>query len=416
MIIWSLVFLVILLIISAFFSSVETAFTSLSPGQINALAQNHGKRGRLVQKLTQRQDILLTTLLIGNNLANIGASAMTTATTIKMIGNAYVAAATGVLTLIILIFCEVSPKQIALVANEKLCLYSARFVLLLSWILKPVIWMITSVSRVITLVLAGREKQKLTLENLLHHVKAAEGQGVVESYEEEMVRNVFRINDTPVEAIMTHRTELFFIDEETSVQDALNLFIESGHTRAPVLKNNIEQVTGVLSLFDLAKVIGDSPGAAIKKFTSTPYMVPGTMKANELFFRLKNAPIHMAVVLDEYGGLDGIITREDVMEEIFGELYDEREIRTADPIRREPDGSWIIQGDTDFYDVADTLGLELEHDNRTHTIGGYLLEKLERIPDEGTVLTLKEGTYTILKTRRQRILSLRFQPIPAVED
>ena len=276
--------------------------------------------------------------------------------------------------------------------------------------------MITSVSRVITLMLAGREKQKLTLENLLHHVKAAEGQGVVESYEEEMVRNVFRINDTPVEAIMTHRTELFFIDEETSVQDALNLFIESGHTRAPVLKNNIEQVTGVLSLFDLAKVIGDSPGAAIKKFTSTPYMVPGTMKANELFFRLKNAPIHMAVVLDEYGGLDGIITREDVMEEIFGELYDEREIRTADPIRREPDGSWIIQGDTDFYDVADTLGLELEHDNRTHTIGGYLLEKLERIPDEGTVLTLKEGTYTILKTRRQRILSLRFQPIPAVED
>ena len=416
MIIWSLVFLVILLIISAFFSSVETAFTSLSPGQINALAQNHGKRGRLVQKLTQRQDILLTTLLIGNNLANIGASAMTTATTIKMIGNAYVAAATGVLTLIILIFCEVSPKQIALVANEKLCLYSARFVLLLSWILKPVIWMITSVSRVITLMLAGREKQKLTLENLLHHVKAAEGQGVVESYEEEMVRNVFRINDTPVEAIMTHRTELFFIDEETSVQDALNLFIESGHTRAPVLKNNIEQVTGVLSLFDLAKVIGDSPGAAIKKFTSTPYMVPGTMKANELFFRLKNTPIHMAVVLDEYGGLDGIITREDVMEEIFGELYDEREIRTADPIRREPDGSWIIQGDTDFYDVADTLGLELEHDNRTHTIGGYLLEKLERIPDEGTVLTLKEGTYTILKTRRQRILSLRFQPIPAVED
>ena len=416
MIIWSLVYLIILLIISAFFSSVETAFTSLSPGQISALAQNQGKRGRLVQKLTQRQDILLTTLLIGNNLANIGASAMTTATTIRMFGNTYVAAATGILTLIILVFCEVSPKQIALVANEKLCLYSARFVLLLSWILKPVIWMITSVSRVITLMLAGREKQKLTLENLLYHVKAAEGQGVVESYEEEMVRNVFRINDTPVEAIMTHRTELFSINEETSVQDALNLFIESGHTRAPVLKNNIEQVTGVLSLFDLAKVIGDSPGAAIKDFAATPYIVPGTMKANELFFRLKNTPIHMAVVLDEYGGLDGIVTREDIMEEIFGELYDEREIRTADPIHREPDGSWIIQGDTDFYDVADTLGLELVHDNRTHTIGGYLLEKLERIPGEGTVLTLKEGTYTILKTRRQRILSLRFQPIPAIEN
>ncbi len=416
MIIWPLVFLILLLIISAFFSSVETAFTSLSPGQISALAQNQGKRGRLVQKLTQRQDILLTTLLIGNNLANIGASAMTTATTIRIFGNAYVAAATGVLTLIILIFCEVSPKQIALVANEKLCLYSARFVLLLSWILKPIIWMITSVSRVITLMLAGREKQKLTLENLLHHVKAAEGQGVVESYEEEMVRNVFRINDTPIEAIMTHRTELFSIDEETSVQDALTLFIESGHTRAPILKNDIEQVTGIITMFVLAKVIRESPETAVKDFASTPYMVPGTMKAHEFFFRLKNARIHMAVVLDEYGGLDGIVTREDVMEEIFGELYNERETRTEDPIRREPDGSWIIQGDTDFYDVADTLGLELEHDNRTHTIGGYLMEKMERIPGEGAVLTLEEGTYTIIETRRQRILSLRFKPIPAAED
>ena len=416
MLIWTLISLILLLVISALFSSVETAFTSLSPGQVIALAKNHGKKGLLVQKLSERQDILLTTLLIGNNLANIGASALTTAFTIKMFGNAYIAGATGALTLIILVFCEVTPKQIALAANEALCLYSARPILFLSWLLKPVIWIITSVSRVLTLLFAGREKQEITLENLLHHVKAAEGQGVVESFEEEMVKKVFRINDIPVEAIMTHRTELFSIDEDISVKDAMEKFIKAGHARAPVLKRNEEQVTGIISLADLVKAIKDSPQSAVKNFITPPLMVPGTMKVHDLFFRLKKKFTQMAVVLDEYGGLDGIVTREDVMEEIFGELYDEDEIQYGEPIRRDSDGSWIIQGDADFYDMEDTIDLELEHDNRTHTIGGYLLEKLERIPEEGELISLPEGNYTILKTHRQRIVSIRFQPTPKAEN
>lgn len=407
---WSITFLAALLVVSGLFSSVETAFTSLSAGQISALAANRGKRGRLVKKLTDRPDILLTTLLIGNNLANIGASALTTAATIRIFGNAYIAAASGILTLIVLVFCEVSPKQIALVTNESLSLRSARAVMVLSWVLRPFIWIITAVSRTITLIFAGKHKNELTLEHLLHHVKAAEGEGVVESYEEEMVRNVFRINDTPVEAIMTHRTELFSIDETITVREAMDRFIESGHTRAPVLKDDLEHVTGVITLFELAAAIRDSPEEPVGRLSGTPYLVPGTMKAHELFFRLKREPIHMAIVLDEYGGLDGVVTREDVMEEIFGELYDERGDQSGNAIDRNPDGSWTIQGDADFYDVTDVLGLELVHDSRTHTIGGYLLEKLEHIPASGTEINLKEGIYTILETRRQRIVSVRFQP------
>jgi CBS domain containing-hemolysin-like protein len=407
---WSITFLAALLVVSGLFSSVETAFTSLSTGQISALAGTRGKRGQLVKKLTDRPDILLTTLLIGNNLANIGASALTTTMTIRIFGNAYIAAASGILTLIVLVFCEVSPKQIALVTNELLSLRSARMVWLLSVILRPFIWIITAVSRTITLVFAGKHKNELTLEHLLHHVKAAEGEGVVESYEEEMVRNVFRINDTPVEAIMTHRTELFSIEESISVREAIDLFIESRHTRAPVLKGNLEQVTGVITLLELTAALRDSPDEQVSRISSPPYLVPGTMKAHELFFRLKREPIHMAVVLDEYGGLDGVVTREDVMEEIFGELYDEREEQSSNAIDRNPDGSWTIQGDADFYDVTDVIGLDLEHDSRTHTIGGYLLERLEHIPAPGTEITLKEGVYTILETRRQRIVSVRFQP------
>jgi CBS domain containing-hemolysin-like protein len=172
----------------------------------------------------------------------------------------------------------------------------------------------------------------------------------------------------------------------------------------------------VITLFNLAAVIREHPDSPVKKFATPPYLVPGTMKAHELFFRLKTEPIHLAVVLDEYGGLDGVVTREDVMEEIFGELYDERETRPVEPIHQDPDGSWIIQGDADFYDISDVLGLNLEHDSRTHTVGGYLLEKLERIPQKGTVISLDEGTYTILEIHRQRIVSVRFHPAQSEED
>ena len=398
-----LTLLFVLLILSGLFSSMETAFTSLSPGQISNLAANGGQRGRLVQSLTHRSDMLLTTLLIGNNLANLGASALTTAVTIRVIGNAYIAASTGV-------FCEVTPKHIAIVANEKICLLSARAVLVLSWLFRPVIWVVGTVSRGLTHLVVGRTRKKLTLDNLLHHVKAAEGEGIVESYEEEMVRNIFRINDTPVEALMTHRTDLFTIQEDMSASEALEAFLEAGHSRAPVLRPDQEHVSGIATLEDLVRASRTEPDIPVRKLASSPYLVPGTMKAHDLFFRLQNDLIHMAVVLDEYGGLDGVVTREDIVEEIFGELYDETEPEPVDPIAGQPDGSWLIQGDADFYDVSDTLGLHLEHDSRTHTVGGYLLEKLGRIPASGTVIELEEGRYEILATRRQRIVEVRFHP------
>ncbi|MDF1566905.1 MAG: hemolysin family protein [Spirochaetaceae bacterium] len=408
--------LVALLVMSGLFSALETAYTSLTPGQVSALAENRGKRGKLVKKLNDRPDILLTTLLIGNNIANLGASAITTTMTLALFGNAYVAVSTGVLTLTVLVFCEVSPKQIALEANEALSIHSARSILILSWLLRPFIWIISGVSRTITRFAVGKERKLLTLENLLHHVKVAEGQGVVESFEEEMVRNVFRINDTPVEAIMTHRTELYSIDEETSISNALDGFLKSGHSRAPVMKSDSEHVLGVVTLGAVAAALKESPDSPIRKYATAPYLVPGTLKAHELFLRLKREPIHMAVVLDEYGGLDGVVTREDVMEEIFGELYDEREPTAEEPIRQEEDGSWIIQGDADFYDVNDILGLRLEHDSRTHTIGGYLLEKLEHIPKSGTTIELPEGVYTILETYRQRIVTVRFTSVDTDDD
>lgn len=410
MISWFIPLLAVLLFISGFFSSVETAFTALTPGQIRALAENKGRRGRLVQRLTENSGLLLTTLLVGNNLANLAASAITTVLTIEIFGNTYVAAATVLLTLAVIVFGEVSPKQIAMVANESLCLRSARIVMTLSWVLRPAIWLIGTVSGAIAFLFVARKKKVITLEHLLQHVKAAEDEGVVESYEEEMVRNVFRINDTPVEAIMTHRTDLCTLTEDTTVRRALDTMLEAGHSRAPVLRGDLEHVSGVIALGDLAAAMKTAPDAPVKGFAGRPHLVPGTLKSNELFLRLKKEPIQMAVVLDEYGGLDGVVTREDVMEEIFGDLFDEREAASTDPITEEPDGTWLLQGDADFYDVSDVLGLDLKHDSRTHTVGGYLLERLERIPAPGAEINLAEGRYVVLSTRGQRITAVRFYP------
>jgi len=411
----SLLYLIGLLFLSALFSSTETAFTSLSPGQLNALAVNRGKRGHQVKRLVDRPDVLLTTLLIGNNLANLSASAIATTLTVRLFGNVYVAVATGILTMVVLVFCEVSPKQIALVSNEKICLRTARIIGLLSFVFRPLIWIITSISRFMTHLIAGNEPKGLTLEYLLHYVSAAENAGIVESYEEEMIRNVFRINDTPVEAIMTHRTDLVSIVDNMSVADALNCLLESGHSRAPVLHGDHQHVCGTISVVELVQSQKKAPDSLVKNHMSHPYLVPGTMKAHELFFRFKKEPIHMAVVLDEFGGLDGVVTREDVMEEIVGELYDEKDIPET-PIRKAENGAWIIQGDTDFYAVSDILGIDLVHDSRTYTVGGYLLEKIGRIPTEGSVIDVQEGRYTILETHNKRISKVRFSPHSTGDD
>lgn len=405
-----IILLVVLLILSSLFSSIETAYTSLTPGQINAMAEKGKRPGRLVRRLTEQPHILLTTLLIGNNLTNLGSSALTAAMTMRLFGETYIAAATGLLTLLVLIFCEVSPKQIALTANETLCLRSARIIIILSWLLRPVIWIVTAISGTLTYLAVGRTKRILSREVLLHHVKAAGHEGVVKSYEEEMIRNVFRISGIPVKAIMTHRTELFTVTNETTVREALECLLKSGHSRMPVIKSGSEHICGVVSLVDIAAALEENADSPVDLYAASPYLVPGSMKVHELFFRFRNEPIHLAIILDEYGGLNGIVTREDIMEEIFGNLYDERNNVFSEEICADGTGGWIIQGVANFYAISDALGVNLEHDNKTHTLGGYLLEKLGHIPEPGTAIDLPEGCYVILNTYKKRILAVRFVP------
>lgn len=407
---FEIVLLIILLMLSGFFSSTETAFTSLSLIQAHKLIDDFGKRGRRVQKLSQNPDILLTTLLIGNNLVNIGATTLATKLTITLYGNYALGYMTGALTLFILIFGEVTPKQIAMAKNKTICLKTSGIILVLSWIFRPFIWAITLISSNITKLFVSSDQRALTLENLLQMVSMGENMGIVETYENQMVKNVFRINDTPIQGIITHRTDVFSLDCDLKLSETFDMILESGYSRIPLFRENPENIVGIILVRELIRLNRSSlKDFRLRDILQEPLFIPHSKKVNEVFTLFKQKNINIAIVLDEYGGLAGIVTREDVIEEIFGELYDEHEIKETDKIILEEKNSWIISGDTSFYAIHDILEIELEHSKRILTIGGYLIEKIGRIPAEGERLDFEEGYYEILKVMSNRIDSVRFR-------
>jgi len=408
--IFEIVLLSILLLLSGFFSSTETAFTSLSLIQAQKLIDDYGKRGQRVQKLSQNPDILLTTLLIGNNLVNIGATTLATKLTIAYFGNYALGYMTGALTLFILIFGEVTPKQIAMAKNMTICLNTSPVILILSYIFRPFIWVITLISSTITKLFVSSDQRALTLENLLQMVSMGENMGIVETYENQMVKNVFRINDTPIQGIITHRTDVFSLDSDLKLSDTFDTILESGYSRVPLYKENTENIVGVILVRELVKMNRSGlKDFRLRDIMQEPLFIPHSKKVNEVFTLFKQKNINIAIVLDEYGGLAGIVTREDVIEEIFGELYDEHEIKETDKIISEEKNVWIISGDTSFYAIHDILDIELEHSKRILTIGGYLIERIGRIPEEGEILDFDEGSYEILKISNNKIDSARFR-------
>ena len=407
-----LFFFIFLLILSGFFSSSETAFTSLTLYQLGSMEKRRGVRGRWIKNMHDNPDILLTTLLIGNNLVNIGASALATSFTITMWGSRFVGYTTGVLTLIVLIFCEVTPKQLAMVHNEKIALSSVFIIRILSYLFRPFIWGVTAVSNLLISLFSRGESKKLTLESLLHLVTMGREMGIVEDYENRMVKKVFTINDTPVQAIMTHRKDVYCLDMNLSVLEVYEEIIETGRSRIPVFKKNPENIVGIVLVQDLIKTVMRADSSArslkLKDLMIEPLFVPENQKVNELFGLFKKEKLSIAVVLDEYGGLAGVVSQQDVVEQIFGSLTDEDEEMEGDKIRRTGNHCWEIQGDTDFFEIKEILGLELEHDRDTMTLGGYLIDQWGEIPEQGASIRLREGFYRIAEAENNRIVRVEF--------
>lgn len=410
--------IIVLLGLSGFFSGTETAFTSLSDAQIHSIRERWGKRGEMVFLATSVPERLLTIVLIGNNIVNIAASVLASELTIRLFGSAMLAVTTGILTLLVLVFGEVAPKQLAIVHNEAWTVHTVRFILVLELLLRPVVWAIASIASLITRLTGAPSSTGITREGILYLVKRAEHLGILENTKSNMVKNVFRFGDVTVQAIMTHRTKVFSLEQNTTITDAMEQISNQGFTRIPVYDDDPERIVGIAILRDILLRLtrGDSR-LRLRDVMVPPIFVPETRKVEEMLAQFRREGLNIAVVLDEYGGVAGIVTLEDVIEEILGELYDEHEVKQREPVTDLGDGTVRIMAEVPIYIVNDLLGTELPQSRSIKTLGGYLMSRVGHIPAQGDVIDTPEGRFAVESIVKRRIVSVRYvRPEPFDED
>jgi CBS domain containing-hemolysin-like protein len=409
-----IIFIIVLIFLSGIFSSTETAYTALSIIQIKELEKSKKKGSNLAVKLTKRKDILLTTILIGNNIVNISVSSLVTTFCIKFYGQSMVAYATGILTLVILIFGEVTPKQIAINNSKKIARIMSYPIFILSKILYPLVYFIKFFGNFVDRVFSKGNKKTLTIEGLMHVVDAAEDFGIVDQYESDLMQKVLHFSNNPIKTIMTHRKDVFIVSADLSIREAFSDIVNSGYSRIPIYFEYKENIIGIVLIRDILQAQlenkMDQPIMSIKR---EPIFVLETKHVNYIFFLFKKIKLQMAIVLDEYGGFAGVISMEDVAEQLLGEIYDEHENAQGEIIKQVEGVKdlYIIQGETPFIYFCDEMDIDYKQAEKVGTIAAYLMSLTGDIPNEKDFISDEYGIYTILKMNKRRIEEIKFNRI-----
>ena len=396
-----IVVLIVLLFLSGFFSSAETALFSISKAKAVHLAKEKGVINILIKKMKDDPHRLLSTILIGNNLVNVAASAMATAITIGWVpSNAKVAigTATGVMTFLILIFGEIFPKSVATRNN----ILIARIVILpiywLSILFYPIIVFLNFIPK-----LTGKikRKPKVTEEELMTIVEVVEEEGEIKEEEKELIHNIFEFDDTNASEIMAPRADMFVIDidEEFNLEEV----IQSGFTRFPVIEGDFDHVIGILNIKDLFMHQATSSELTdVRKIMMEPFFVPENKKLDNLLQEFKRRKQHMAIVVDEHGGVSGLITLEDALEEIVGEIIDETDKFEPHIVKLKPN-EWRVLGKSEIDEVNETIEMDIPDTREYDTFSGYVLDQIGRIPQEKEEIQLGDFVVTVLEMDGNRI-------------
>jgi len=273
----------------------------------------------------------------------------------------------------------------------------------------PISWALSGISRIVMRLTGGRKNPRITLESFLYLISHAENIGILESYRTRILRNVFRFSGVTVQGIMTHRTNVYSLEQDRIVQEVLPEITRRGFSRIPVFDEDPEKVVGIVLIKDVMRALSEGKAdLPLKKIMVPPIFVPESRRINRILAQFKREKLNMAIVLDEYGGLAGIVTVEDVIEEIIGELYDEHEVRESEKVTKSDDGTYLIRGDTPIYVLNDLLHLELPYNRNVQTIGGYLTDLAGRIPAQYEVIETPAGKFVVEAISRKQILSLRY--------
>ena len=407
--------LVILVAFSAFFSASETAFSSLNQIRLKSRADDGDRTAARVLAMSEQYDKLLSTILIGNNIVNIAAASIGTIIFTKMLGAERGATvSTMVLTIVVLIFGEVTPKSLAKEMPETIATAVAPVLSLLMLVLTPLTWLFSQWKRLLSHFVHSSESDTITEGELMTMVSEAENDGELTDRESELIRSAIEFDDVEVEEILTPRVDVVAVADDISLEELAQTFAESGYSRLPVYHGTIDNIIGVVHEKDFYI-------ARLKKATKIDDLVAptlyttGSTQISQLLRTLREQHHHMAVVVDEYGGTEGIITLEDILEELVGEIWDEHDEVTED-FRKQSDGSWLVSGSASVDDLYEELDLPEEEDIDSNTVNGLVQEKTCHLPKVGDRFTLGEYDGVVTRTAKRRVTEVRLTPAAPAED
>lgn len=404
--------ILILLILSAFFSASETAFSSVNMIRLHTMADDGNKKARLTIKVADQFDKLIATILIGNNLVNIAISSLFTVVAGHYFGSYAVAAATGITTLLVLTFGEIIPKSLAKIHAEQLATAFAPILNVLMTILTPISWLFLQLTRLLKkhdIDEEGKDKTpSITEQELLYMLDTIEEEGVLEESEKELVQSALEFNDTMVEDVLTPRVNVFALDADSNTAEALDEIMDEGFSRIPIFNETIDHIIGIVQTRDILQHAVKHEDINLRAIATEPLYIHRTMKIARLLTEFQHNKIHIAVVMDDYGGTLGIVTMEDVLEELVGEIYDERDEIVTEFTETEKN-TYEICGDIDvddFFDQIDYHPSFISEDDYD-TMNGWALSMMDHIPKVGESFEAGLMSVTILEMDEQKITKMR---------
>ena len=403
--------LVILVILSAFFSATETAFTSLNRIRLKSRADSGNKRAALTLRIAEDYDKLLSTNLIGNNIVNISASTVGTVLFTKLFLDYGPLVSTVVLTVVILVFGEISPKSMAKENAEAFAMFAAPIMRVLMTVLTPVNYLFAQWKKLLSRIFRKSEEEGITEEELITMVDQAENEGGLDQHEGQLIRSAIEFNDLEVEEILTPRVDIVAAEDTATMDEIAAIFAENGYSRLPIYHDTIDNIIGVIHEkdFHAARYHGQEDVSAI---VSNVLYTTGSTKISDLLRILQRAKAHMVIVVDEYGGTEGLCTLEDIVEELVGEIWDEHD-EVIEEFKKQSDGSYLISCNANLTDLYDLFSIKGERDSTT--VSGWVMEEVGRVPEEGDHFVYENLDVTVTKVDHRRVLEIRVVVLPEKE-
>lgn len=396
--------LIVLIILSAYFSATETAFSSLNRIRLKNLASEGNKRAKLAYELSENYDELLSTILVGNNIVNIASASIATVLFVSAFGSSTgPTLSTVIMTVVVLIFGEVSPKSLAKENAERFAMFTAPVMRGLVVLLKPVNFLFSMLKKGLSKLFKGNSSRSMTESELLTIVDEAEQEGGINKSESDMLRNVIEFDDIEAIDIMTPRVDVAAVPKDASKEQVAQIFRETGYSRLPVYEETIDRILGVIHEKNFYSYVWGTE-KEIDSILKPAEYIPPSMKISTLLKLLQQNKLHMAVIIDEFGGTEGVVTLEDVIEELVGEIWDEHDTIAQESFLKIGEDAYRVLCSADLDDLFEFFRLSCETD--ASTINGWILEKLDRIPEAGDSFCFEGLTFSVRQVENNRVTEI----------